>query len=85
MFAMYGDHSSGMAQIMVWTALELEGLGANLQHIGALPGIEDKVKAFCRVPEDYALKAHLNFGDKVQDHPRRPEKLPFREIIDVMS
>ncbi|KAG9728433.1 hypothetical protein KCU73_g12375, partial [Aureobasidium melanogenum] len=26
------DHSSGMHQYVVWTALEAEGLGCNLQH-----------------------------------------------------
>ena len=82
---MYGQHSAGMAQIMVWTALELEGLGANLQHVGALPDVEDAVKKFCNVPEDYALTAHLNYGDKAQDHPPMPEKLPFGETINVMD
>ena len=85
LFPMYADHSSGMAQIMVWTALELEGLGANLQHIGALPDVENEVTKFCGVPEDYNLKAHLNFGDKGQDHPPKPEKLSLSETLQIMK
>ena len=82
---MYGDHCSGMAQVLVWTALEMEGLGANLQHVGCFPAVEPKVKEFCEVPEDYKLKAHINYGDKAQEHPEKPEKLPFSETVKVIS
>ena len=33
----WGDSSSGMHQFLVWTALELEGLGCNLQHFNFIP------------------------------------------------
>ncbi|KAM0437904.1 hypothetical protein ACHAPT_002269 [Fusarium lateritium] len=85
MFAEFGDHATGMHQILVWTALELEGLGANLQHLNAIPPVEAAVKKFLDVPEDYKLKAHLNYGDEAQEHPPVPQKLPFSETIKVVN
>lgn len=48
-FALYADNfpiwsqqTSGMHQLVVWTALEGEGLGATLQHYNPL--IDDEVK-----------------------------------------
>lgn len=70
-----------MAQFLVWTALELEGLGANLQHMQGIPPVEAALKQFCNVPEDYSLKAHLNYGDKAQPHPEAPSKLAFTETF----
>jgi predicted oxidoreductase (fatty acid repression mutant protein) len=74
-----------MAQILVWTALELEGLGANLQHLQAIPPVEAEIKKFLGVPSDYSLKAHLNYGDEAQPHPEVPEKLPLSETLKVVS
>lgn len=85
MFAEFGDHATGMYQILVWTALELEGLGANLQHLNAIPPVEAALKEFLGVPEDYKLKAHLNYGDEAQEHPQPPQKLPYDETLKVVS
>ncbi|KAK7408311.1 hypothetical protein QQX98_009513 [Neonectria punicea] len=85
MFGEFGDHATGMHQILVWTALELEGLGANLQHLNAIPPVEAALKKFCGVPDDYKLKAHLNYGDEAQDHPQVPQKLPFSETLKVIN
>ncbi|TVY76330.1 putative nitroreductase HBN1 [Fusarium oxysporum f. sp. cubense] len=63
-FLQYGEHASGMAQLLVWTALELEGLGVNLQHMQSMAPVEAAMKKFCQVPVDYSLKTHLNYGDK---------------------
>lgn len=41
-FPVWSQQSSGMHQFVVWTALELEGLGASLQHYNEL--IEEEVK-----------------------------------------
>lgn len=75
----------GMHQILVWTALELEGLGANLQHFQSMPPAEAAIKKFCGVPDDYSLKAHLNFGDEAQPHPEVPKKLPFSETLKIIK
>ncbi|KAG6011670.1 hypothetical protein E4U43_008188 [Claviceps pusilla] len=64
MFGEFSEHANGMNQILVWSALELEGVGANLQHFNAIPGVEDAVKKFCQVPDDYKLRAHLNYRRK---------------------
>ncbi|KAI8725576.1 Nitroreductase domain-containing protein [Fusarium sp. LHS14.1] len=85
MFPQFADHASGMAQILVWTALELEGFGANLQHMGAIPPVEAALKKFLEVPDDYSLKANLNFGELAQPHPEVPEKLPLSETLKIIK
>lgn len=75
-----------MAQLLVWTALELEGLGANLQHMQAIPPVEAEIKKFLQVPADYSLKAHLNYGDEPGAHNTTvPEKLPLSETLKVVN
>ncbi|KAH8764884.1 Nitroreductase-like protein [Diaporthe sp. PMI_573] len=68
-FALYADrfptwaaHSDAMLQFSVWTALEAEGLGANLQHYNPL--IDDRVAAEWKVPASWKLQAQLVFGGK---------------------
>lgn len=85
MFDEFSLHSSGMAQILVWSALELEGLGANLQHLNAIPPVEEAIKKFLAVPVDWKLRAHMNYGDLAQPQPEVPKKLPFSETLKVVS
>ncbi|KAJ4367453.1 hypothetical protein N0V83_007036 [Neocucurbitaria cava] len=54
-----GEHSAGIIQYIVWTALATEGLGCNLQHYQ--PAITPYVKEN-NVPETWDLKAQLVFG-----------------------
>ncbi|KAL1866361.1 type II nitroreductase [Diaporthe australafricana] len=68
-FALYADrfptwaaHSDAMLQFAVWTALEAEGLGANLQHYNPL--IDNRVAAEWKVPASWKLQAQLVFGGK---------------------
>ena len=44
----------------VWTALDAEGLGANLQHYNPL--IDERVSKEWNVPLDWSLKGQLVFG-----------------------
>lgn len=85
MFEEFSHHASGMAQILVWTALEIEGLGANLQHMNAIPPVEAAIKTFLGVPESYKLRAHLNFGDEAQDHPTAPAKLSTSKTLKIIN
>ncbi|KAI0535128.1 nitroreductase family protein [Xylaria digitata] len=89
MFTELSDHASGMHQILVWTALELEGLGANLQHLNAIPFVEAIIKNYSGFSPDevalFKLKAHLNFGDEVDTHPTIPAKLPLNETFRVVK
>jgi uncharacterized protein len=52
--------SDGMHQYAIWTALEAEGLGANLQHCNPL--IDAGVARTWDVPSDWELSAQLVFG-----------------------
>lgn len=52
--------SDAMHQYTIWTAFELEGLGANLQHYNPL--IDAKIQEKWGVPADWVLNAQLVFG-----------------------
>lgn len=70
-FPSWSEHTSAMHQYFLWTALEGEGFGANLQHYNPLP--DQKVSEVWKVPADWSLKAQLVFGTP-QEGAR--EKLP---------
>lgn len=59
-FPIWSQQSSGMLQYVVWSALEAEGLGANLQHYNPL--IDEEVKKEWRIPENWKLIAQMPFG-----------------------
>ena len=66
-FSFYADklpdwaiQSNGMHQFALWTALEAEGLGANLQHYNPL--IDQKVAEQWNIPDDWDLSGQLVFG-----------------------
>lgn len=84
MFGEWGEHSQGIHQILVWTALDMEGVGANLQHMNAIPPVEAAIKKFAGVPGDYKLKAHLNYGDEQAPRPENPPKLPIAETLTIL-
>ena len=50
-----------MHQLVVWTALEAEGLGASLQHYNPL--IDDEVKKEWNIPDNWKLIAQMPFGN----------------------
>lgn len=49
-----------MSEFTLWTALEAEGFGANLQHYNPL--IDQKVLAQWDLPSDWELNAQLVIG-----------------------
>ncbi|MBW7477561.1 nitroreductase family protein [Paenibacillus oenotherae] len=59
-FPLWSQHSSGMLQFVVWTALELEGYGASLQHYNPL--IDEKVGKEWDIPSSWKLIAEMPFG-----------------------
>lgn len=59
-FPVWAQQSNGMLQFVIWTALEAEGLGANLQHYNPL--IDERVKAEWGLPETWQLIAQMPFG-----------------------
>lgn len=83
MFPLYAEHfpyfswqSSGMLQYIVWTALELEGLGASLQHYNPL--IDEAVRQEWNVPESYKLISQMPFGNRLNP----PDEKTFLPIED---
>ncbi|EPQ27808.1 uncharacterized protein PFL1_04553 [Pseudozyma flocculosa PF-1] len=59
-FPQWSEHASGMAQLATWTALELEGYGANLQHYANLT--QPAVRAHWQLDDNWVLKSELVFG-----------------------
>lgn len=59
-FPVWSEHSTGIAQFAVWTALSEHGIGASLQHYN--PIVDDEVAEVFQVPKDWKLRAQLVFG-----------------------
>jgi predicted oxidoreductase (fatty acid repression mutant protein) len=74
-----------MLQIQIWTAVELEGLGANLQHMNMFPTAEAEIKKTFGIPDEWSWRAGLNIGTETAPHPSVPEKLPFSETLKVFK
>jgi len=63
-FPIFSEHSAGMAQFAVWTALAEAGVGASLQHY--MPLIDDAVAQEWQVPTSWKLRAQMPFGSNAQ-------------------
>ncbi|OLO38122.1 nitroreductase [Alkalihalophilus pseudofirmus] len=59
-FPVWSSEGSGMLQYVVWTSLELEGYGVNLQHYNPL--IDEEVKQQWGIPTTWKLTAQMPFG-----------------------
>ncbi|SIR61922.1 hypothetical protein SAMN05878482_104501 [Peribacillus simplex] len=77
-FPIWSQQTSGMHQLVVWTALESEGLGATLQHYNPL--IDDDVKKEWDVPSNWKLIAQMPFGNPTSQ-PGDKEFKPLEERI----
>ena len=88
-FALYKDNfpiwsleSNGMVQFAVWNSLELEGLGASLQHYNPL--IDEAVRAQWNVPENWKLLGEMPFG-KPLAAPDAKQFQPIAERVKVFK
>jgi len=88
-FASYKEHfpnwsmqSNGMLQMVIWTALEREGLGANLQHYNPL--IDEKVREAWKLPDTWKLIAQMPFG-KPTAPPGEKQFKPIEERMKVFK
>ncbi|KAF5138433.1 putative nitroreductase HBN1 [Metarhizium anisopliae] len=81
-FPAWATQSAGMQQLLLWTALELEGLGANLQHYN--PIIDDKVAATWSLPRSWRLNAQLVFGGRAGE-PGDKEFKPLEDRVKVFG
>ncbi|KAI0600556.1 Nitroreductase-like protein [Biscogniauxia sp. FL1348] len=64
-FPTWATQSDAMLQFALWTALEAEGLGANLQHYNPL--VDERVQAEWGTPASWLLNAQLVFGGRAAD------------------
>lgn len=62
-FPIWSQQSSGMLQMVLWTALEAEGFGASLQHYGELVGAD--VKKEWNISDNWKLIGQMPFGKPV--------------------
>lgn len=81
-FPIWSQHSSGMLQFVVWTALEIEGFGATLQHYNPL--IDEEVKQAWNVPSEWKLIAQMPFG-KPTFEPGEKEFQPLDQRVKFYS
>lgn len=65
------EQTNGMHQYIIWTALEAEGFGVNLQHYN--PPINPKLTSEYKLPGTWDLKAQMVFG-KPESGPANPNK-----------
>lgn len=73
-FPVWSSQSSGMHQFVIWTALEMEGFGASLQHYNEL--IEAEIKKEWSIPNNWKLIAQMPFGKPVVE----PDEKQFQAL-----
>lgn len=73
-FPIWSQQASGMHQFVIWTALEVEGFGASLQHYNEL--IEADVKKEWSIPNSWKLIAQMPFGKPIA----QPDKKQFQPL-----
>jgi predicted oxidoreductase (fatty acid repression mutant protein) len=81
-FPIWSQQASGMHQFVIWTALEIEGLGASLQHYNEL--IENDVKKEWSIPSNWKLIAQMPFG-KPTSQPGEKQFLPLEDRVKVFK
>jgi predicted oxidoreductase (fatty acid repression mutant protein) len=73
-----------MHQFTVWTALEAEGLGCNLQHYNYSPEFANAVAETWHLPATWKLKSQLNFGQPT-GAPKERTYAPLEERVKVFE
>ncbi|AGF57487.1 hypothetical protein B0P06_004210 [Clostridium saccharoperbutylacetonicum] len=81
-FPIWSQQASGMHQFVIWTALEIEGFGASLQHYNEL--IENDVKKEWSIPDNWKLIGQMPFG-KPTAEPDEKKFQPVEERIKVFK
>ncbi|MGN7356351.1 nitroreductase family protein [Paenibacillus sp. SAF-054] len=81
-FPIWSQQSSGMLQLVIWAALEAEGLGASLQHYNPL--IDQRVASEWNLPASWRLIAQMPFG-KVVAPAGEKQFQPLEERIKVFK
>lgn len=66
-FPVWSEHSTGIAQFAVWTALAQSNIGASLQHYN--PVVDEAAAAAWNVPASWTLRAQMPFGSHEKPFP----------------
>ncbi|KAK4990162.1 putative nitroreductase [Elasticomyces elasticus] len=83
-FPSWSEHTSAMHQYMLWTALEAEGCGCNLQHYN--PIIDQKAKGHWNINMEWNLRAQLVFGgvpEGARDNLPNKTYVPLEERMAI--
>lgn len=81
-FPVWSQQSSGMHQFVIWTALEIEGFGASLQHYNEL--IENDVKKEWNIPSNWKLIAQMPFGKPTSESDEKQFQ-PLEERVKIFK
>lgn len=81
-FPIWSQQGSGILQYIVWTSLEIEGLGASLQHYNPL--IDNEVRKAYDIPDNWKLIAQMPFGNVVSPADKK-DFLPLKDRIKVFK
>lgn len=81
-FPIWADQSSGMLQLVVWTALHDAGLGATLQHYNPL--IDAGVQETWNIPSTWKLRAQMPFGSRLSEAGEKAFQ-PVEERVKVFK
>ncbi|BGP13146.1 hypothetical protein JCM10213_000276 [Rhodosporidiobolus nylandii] len=81
-FPDWSEHTHGIHAFAIWTALEAEGLGANLQHYNPL--IDADVAKEFSLPTEWKLRGQLVFGKPEQPAGEKEFK-PIEERVKVFN
>lgn len=81
-FPIWSQQSCGMLQYIIWTSLEIEGLGVSLQHYNEL--IEDEIKRQWNIPNNWKLIAQMPFGKPTAPAGEK-EFIPLEDRVKVFK
>lgn len=81
-FPVWSEHSTGIVQFAVWTALSEIGIGGSLQHYNPL--IDDAVRSEFKISESWVLKAQQPFGN-IAAPAGEKTFTPIEERVKVFS
>lgn len=79
-FPIWSLQSNGMLQLVIWTALESEGLGASLQHYTEV--IEAEVKKEWNIPAEWKFLGQMPFGKPIAE-PGPKEYAPIDARVKI--
>lgn len=81
-FPIWAQQANGMHQFVIWTALQMEGYGASLQHYTEL--IDEDVRKEWSIPNNWQMIGQMPFG-KPTAQPGEKEYLPLEERIKIFK